>query len=213
NYFHRLLHLKKAYRITSFSCEQTSPRERTLENPTSLVFRRYIDLIEIPNDNFPEHYFNFASNKQLPSRDDVRIAILTEILNDNFPEHYFNFASNNQLPSRDDVRIAILTAVNRVHRSGDATTNRIRQRTIDIQDLNGNTIVLTPWHEMALDFNVQEYEPMEKLVVIAVSSFWVRQFNGTYLDTPEPSAAVQTKATQDKVRPTRIIKKPTRYLE
>nr|GEV71249.1 reverse transcriptase domain-containing protein [Tanacetum cinerariifolium] len=32
-------------------------------------------------------------------------------------------------------------------------------------------------------------------------------------DTPEPSATVQTKATQDKARPTRIIKKPARYLE
>nr|GEY74009.1 retrotransposable element Tf2 [Tanacetum cinerariifolium] len=32
-------------------------------------------------------------------------------------------------------------------------------------------------------------------------------------DTPEPSAAVQTKAAQDKARPTRIIKKPSRYLE
>nr|GEX92034.1 RNA-directed DNA polymerase homolog [Tanacetum cinerariifolium] len=32
-------------------------------------------------------------------------------------------------------------------------------------------------------------------------------------DTPEPSAAVQTKASQDKARPTRIIKKPARYLE
>nr|GEV04664.1 transposon Ty3-I Gag-Pol polyprotein [Tanacetum cinerariifolium] len=32
-------------------------------------------------------------------------------------------------------------------------------------------------------------------------------------DTPEPNAAVQTKAAQDKARPTRIIKKPSRYLE
>nr|GEU73156.1 hypothetical protein [Tanacetum cinerariifolium] len=32
-------------------------------------------------------------------------------------------------------------------------------------------------------------------------------------DTPEPSAAFQTKAAQDKARPTRIIKKPARYLE
>nr|GEV35493.1 retrotransposon protein [Tanacetum cinerariifolium] len=31
-------------------------------------------------------------------------------------------------------------------------------------------------------------------------------------DTPEPSAAVQTKAAQDKARLTRIIKKPSRYL-
>nr|GEY13483.1 hypothetical protein [Tanacetum cinerariifolium] len=36
---------------------------------------------------------------------------------------------------------------------------------------------------------------------------------GEINDTPEPSAAVQTKAAQDKARPTRIIKKPTRYLE
>ncbi|GJZ34164.1 hypothetical protein Tco_0579600 [Tanacetum coccineum] len=149
DYFHRLLHLKKAYRITGFSCEQTGPRERTLENPTSLIFRRYIDLIEIPNDGFPEPYFNFASY--------------------------------NELPARADVIIAILTAVNRVHTSGDATRNRVRRRTIDIQDLNGNTIVLTPWHEMALNFNVQEYEPMEKPVVIAkvqhvqAYNFWAPQ--------------------------------------
>nr|GEV07188.1 zinc finger, CCHC-type [Tanacetum cinerariifolium] len=32
-------------------------------------------------------------------------------------------------------------------------------------------------------------------------------------DTPDPSAAVQTKAAQDKARLTRIIKKPSRYLE
>nr|GFB40417.1 transposon Tf2-1 polyprotein [Tanacetum cinerariifolium] len=32
-------------------------------------------------------------------------------------------------------------------------------------------------------------------------------------DTPEPSTTVQTKAAQDKARPTRIIKKPARYLE
>nr|GEW03624.1 hypothetical protein [Tanacetum cinerariifolium] len=32
-------------------------------------------------------------------------------------------------------------------------------------------------------------------------------------DTLEPSAAVQTKAAQDKARPIRIIKKPARYLE
>nr|GEX70452.1 hypothetical protein [Tanacetum cinerariifolium] len=32
-------------------------------------------------------------------------------------------------------------------------------------------------------------------------------------DTPKPSAAVQTKAAQDKARPTQIIKKPARYLE
>ncbi|GKE66272.1 hypothetical protein Tco_1520433 [Tanacetum coccineum] len=34
---------------------------------------------------------------------------------------------------------------------------------------------------MAMNFNVQEYESMEKLVVIAVSSCWVRRYNGLQL--------------------------------
>ncbi|GKB15919.1 DNA helicase [Tanacetum coccineum] len=43
---------------------------------------------------------------------------------------------------------------------------------------SGNIIQLALWHEMALEFNVKEYEKMEKPVVIAVSSYWVRHFNG-----------------------------------
>nr|GEX83401.1 nucleic acid-binding, OB-fold protein [Tanacetum cinerariifolium] len=80
-----------------------------------------------------------------------------------------------------DVRNAILTdyigriqAVSGIHTSGDVTTNRTRWRIIDIQNLSGNTISLALWHEMAMNFNVREYEPMEKPVVIAVSSYWVR---------------------------------------
>nr|GEZ91001.1 nucleic acid-binding, OB-fold protein [Tanacetum cinerariifolium] len=126
--------------------------ERTLENPTSLIFGRYIDLIEI--------------------------------LNDGFPEHYFNFASYNELSARADVRIVILTAVSRVHTSGDATTNRIRRR-IDIQDLDGNTIVLTLWHEMALNFNVQEYEAMEKPVVIAMESILTNYYEAVFNERNE----------------------------
>ncbi|GKB68753.1 DNA helicase [Tanacetum coccineum] len=152
DYFHQLLQLKKAYRITGFSCEQRGPWERTLENPTSHIFGRYIELIEIPNDGFPEHYFNFASYNELPARADIRNLVLT------------NYVGRIQV-------------VNRIYTTGDATTNRIRRRTIDIQNLNGNTVVLTLWHEMALNFNVQEYEAMEKPVVITVSSCWVRRFN------------------------------------
>nr|GEU32878.1 DNA helicase [Tanacetum cinerariifolium] len=46
---------------------------------------------------------------------------------------------------------------------------------------SGNVIGLTLWHDMALNFNLREYEAMEKPVVIAVSSCWVRQFNGLQL--------------------------------
>ncbi|GKD66516.1 hypothetical protein Tco_1308624 [Tanacetum coccineum] len=61
-----------------------------------------------------------------------------------------------------------IQAVSRIHRSGDATTNRNRQRTLDIHNLSSNIIGPSLWHEMATEFNVQEYETMEKPIVIAV---------------------------------------------
>nr|GEU66750.1 helitron helicase-like domain-containing protein [Tanacetum cinerariifolium] len=48
-------------------------------------------------------------------------------------------------------------------------------------ELLGNIIQLALWHEMALTFNITEYEAMEKPVVIAVTSCWVRHFNGLQL--------------------------------
>ncbi|GJV80955.1 hypothetical protein Tco_1516825 [Tanacetum coccineum] len=102
---------------TKFCCilmdKQTGLWERTLENPTSLIFGKFIDLQEIPSENFPEHYFNFASYNELLARADMQNAILT-----------------------DGVK---------------------------------------------LNFNMQEYEAIEKPVVIAVSSCWVRRFNGLQL--------------------------------
>ncbi|GJT58844.1 RNA-directed DNA polymerase, eukaryota, reverse transcriptase zinc-binding domain protein [Tanacetum coccineum] len=81
--------------------------DRTLENPTSLIFGRHVDLIELPNDGFPEHYFNFASYNELPARADGR-----------------------------DIPLAAYKAVNRVYMSGDATINCSDRRTIDIQNLS-----------------------------------------------------------------------------
>ncbi|GJT82695.1 hypothetical protein Tco_1057037 [Tanacetum coccineum] len=59
--------------------------------------------------------------------------------------------------------------INRVLTSGDATTNRIHQQIIDIQNLSG-IIGLTLWNEMATEFNMAEYELMQKPIVIVVSS-------------------------------------------
>ncbi|GJW40219.1 nucleic acid-binding, OB-fold protein, partial [Tanacetum coccineum] len=150
-YFNQLLHLRKAYRISGFSCEQTGLWERTLDNPTSLIFGRFIQLEEVHSDNFPEHYFNFASYNELAARVDVRNAVLTDY-------------------------IGRIQVVNIIRTSGDATSNRTHRRIIDIQNLSGNTISLTLWHDMALNFNLKEYEAMERPVVIAVSSCWVRRF-------------------------------------
>ncbi|GJX42382.1 DNA helicase, partial [Tanacetum coccineum] len=155
-YFDQLLELHTAYRITGFSCEHTPPWERTLGNPTSITFGKFISLQEIPNNDFPEHYFNFASYNELPAKLNIRNPVLTDY-------------------------IGYVQAVSGIRTSGDVTTNRIHRRIIDIQNLSGNIIGLTLWHEMALNFNLREYEAMEKPVVIAVSSCWVRQFNGLQL--------------------------------
>nr|GEX70653.1 hypothetical protein [Tanacetum cinerariifolium] len=150
-YLDRLLQLYKAYRISGFRCEQTGLWERTLDNPTSLIFGRFIQLEEVPGEDFPGHYFNFASY--------------------------------NKHAARADVRNAMLTIPNQIHTSGDATSNRIHRRIIDIQNLSGNTISLALWHDMAVNFNLQEYEALERLVVIAVSSCWVRRYHGLQLSS------------------------------
>ncbi|GKD05147.1 DNA helicase, partial [Tanacetum coccineum] len=67
-YFDQLLQLHSAYRITGFSSEQTVPWERTLDNPTSLTFGKFISLQEIPNADFPKHYINFAAYNELPTK-------------------------------------------------------------------------------------------------------------------------------------------------
>nr|GEY47962.1 nucleic acid-binding, OB-fold protein [Tanacetum cinerariifolium] len=46
----------------------------------------------------------------------------------------------------------------------------------------GNIIQLALWHEMALTFNITEYEDMEKPVIIAITSCWVRHFNDTLFE-------------------------------
>nr|GEY59278.1 hypothetical protein [Tanacetum cinerariifolium] len=58
--------------------------------------------------------------------------------------------------------IGYVQGVTEIPTSGNVTSNRIHRRIIDIQNLR-----LTLWHEMALNFNLKEYEAMEKPVVIA----------------------------------------------
>ncbi|GJX68714.1 putative reverse transcriptase domain-containing protein [Tanacetum coccineum] len=77
-YFDQLLELHTTYRITGFSCEHTPLWERTLDNPTSLTFGKFISLQQIPNNDFPEHYFNFASYNELLTKLNIRNPVLTE---------------------------------------------------------------------------------------------------------------------------------------
>ncbi|GKD12307.1 DNA helicase [Tanacetum coccineum] len=76
-YFDQLLQLRKAYRFFGFSCEPTDNWERTLLTQTSLIFGRFLQVEEIPNTDFPEHYFNFVAYNELPDRATTRNPILT----------------------------------------------------------------------------------------------------------------------------------------
>nr|GEV29215.1 nucleic acid-binding, OB-fold protein [Tanacetum cinerariifolium] len=116
--------------------------------------------------DFPEHYFNFAAYNELAARANVRNEILTDVQqipNSDFPEHYFNFAAYNELAAKADTTLVAYK--------------------------HGYTISLALWHEMAVNFSVREYKAMEKPVVIAVSSCWVRH-NVTPV---EPQQAQQLK--------------------
>nr|GEW77692.1 DNA helicase [Tanacetum cinerariifolium] len=96
--------------ISRFSCDKTSPWERTLENNTSLIFGKYIELHNIPNDDFPEHYFDFASYNELVRRANVKSAVLTDY-------------------------IGRIHAISGISTFRDATSQRKRRRTIDIENL------------------------------------------------------------------------------
>nr|GEV99382.1 DNA helicase [Tanacetum cinerariifolium] len=52
-----------------------------------------------------------------------------------------------------------------------------------IEAVVGNTISLALWHDMAVNFNLQEYEALERPVAIAVSSCWVRRYHGLQLSS------------------------------
>ncbi|GKB60103.1 retrotransposon protein, putative, ty1-copia subclass, partial [Tanacetum coccineum] len=80
-YFDQLLELHTAYIISDFSYDKTSPWERTLENDTSLIFGKYIQLYNIPNDDFPEHYFNFAAYNELARLASVKNTVVTGTTN------------------------------------------------------------------------------------------------------------------------------------
>nr|GFB02834.1 hypothetical protein [Tanacetum cinerariifolium] len=97
-----------------------------------------------------------------------------EIATTDFLEHYFNFAAYNELSDRLAVKNSILT-VGRIVTTRNATATRKTQRAIDIKNLSGNKIGFTLWDEMALNYNVCEYDSMEKPVIIAVSSCYINR--------------------------------------
>nr|GEX69255.1 hypothetical protein [Tanacetum cinerariifolium] len=152
-YFDQLLQLKKAYLFTGFSCEPTDSWERTLPTEITLIFGRYLQAKEIATTDFPEYYFKFAAYNELSDQLAAKNPILTDY-------------------------IGRIRSVGRIVTTRNATATRKSQRAIDIKNLSGNTIGFTLWDEMALNFNVSEYDSMEKPVIIAVSSCYINRYNG-----------------------------------
>nr|GEX41943.1 DNA helicase PIF1, ATP-dependent [Tanacetum cinerariifolium] len=63
---------------------ETKTWDRTLPNDITLIFGRYTSFIPIPNDNFPEHYFNFIAYNEVDARADVSGAPLTVVCSFHF---------------------------------------------------------------------------------------------------------------------------------
>ncbi|GKD60085.1 DNA helicase [Tanacetum coccineum] len=143
---------------------------RTLRNDTSLIFGKYLQVNNIPNDYFPQHYFDFAAYNELADRANVRDAVLTDY-------------------------IGCIRAISGIYTFGDATSQRKSCRMIDIENLSGNIISLTLWNEMAKEFDMKAYESLPKPVVIAVSSCWVSRYNDAH--SPLTSEIRKSKQSTD----------------
>lgn len=141
------------YRIQGYGCKKTDKWQRTLPNRMTLLFGKYTQLTPIEEAGFPEHYFNFAAYNEVSRRTENRDSILTDY-------------------------IGIIRNVGAVKEFGDATTNRIARKNIDIQNLNGNVVAFTLWNEAARGFEVSLCTQLQQPVVIAVSSCWAKRFAG-----------------------------------
>nr|GEU67109.1 DNA helicase [Tanacetum cinerariifolium] len=151
-YFIPLLQDGAAYRISNFIYIQTNNYQQTLDTETTLKFGKYTKFDSISSDGFPKHYFNFSSYNQLSNK----------IYNHDRP------ASEKQ-PTLTDY-IGCLIKVGNIMEFGSANTSQKTIKTLDIENLNGNVVELALWDDMARNFNVADYNSMERPVIITVSS-------------------------------------------
>ncbi|PWA97527.1 nucleic acid-binding, OB-fold protein [Artemisia annua] len=159
------LQLDMCYRIQGYGCKRTDNWQRTLENKITLLFGRFTQAAPIQDEGFPSHYFNFAAYNEVCRRADTREPILTDY-------------------------VGIIRNIGTIREFGDASTNIISRRNIDVQNLNGNTVMLTLWNELAADFPVARVEQMEHPVVIAASSCWAKRHAGVIQLSSTPATSI-----------------------
>lgn len=109
------LQIGGCYRIQGYGCKKTDKWQRTLPNRMTLLFGKYTQATPIEEAGFPQHHFNFAAYNEVSWRTENKDSILTDY-------------------------IGIIRNIGAIKEFGDATTNRIARRNIDIQNLNGNEV-------------------------------------------------------------------------
>ncbi|GJS54468.1 DNA helicase [Tanacetum coccineum] len=159
DYFSDLLQLNDAYRISRFRCIPTKTWDRTLPNDITLTFGKYTSIIPISNADFPEHYFNFVAYNEVNQR-----------------------ATQSEAPLTD--YIGCIYRVSDPLRSGDATRTRRVRRIIDVQNLDGMNLPFLIWGDKAENFDMDEYNQMQKPVIIAIATAWAtKKYEGLQLSS------------------------------
>ncbi|PWA35704.1 nucleic acid-binding, OB-fold protein [Artemisia annua] len=159
------LQLDGCYRIQGYGCKRTDNWQRTLDNRVTLLFGRYTQAAPIQDEGFPKHYFSFAAYNEVCHRADTREPILTDY-------------------------IGMIRNIGTIREFGDTTTNIISRRNIEIQNLNGNVVMLTLWNELATGFPITRLDEMDQPVITSASSCWAKRHAGVIQLSTTPATAI-----------------------
>ncbi|PWA80119.1 nucleic acid-binding, OB-fold protein [Artemisia annua] len=159
NHFTPILIPGKTYRILDFTCHDTDNWQQTLENRKSLGFSRFTKFDTIPDVGVPAHFFDFISYNQLPDR----------VVDP-------NDTTRTTYPVLTDYIGCYIRSGNK-EKVGSPMKTQSFQRKIEIQNLNGNSIELTLWGQLAETFNKEGIDALEKPIIIAVSSCKVSRYH------------------------------------
>ncbi|PWA37880.1 nucleic acid-binding, OB-fold protein [Artemisia annua] len=157
-----------AYLIRGFGCQKTERWQQTLSNKITLLFGKYTEIIA---NGFPEHYFEFAAYNELGKIADDKDSGLTDY-------------------------IGYVRTIYEKRTTGDATTNIVTHRNIELQNLNGNSVTLTMWNDMATSFQKDLEMAVEQPIVVATKNTYLIYFMCVvFLNVPQTTGGIQLSAT------------------
>ncbi|PWA34574.1 nucleic acid-binding, OB-fold protein [Artemisia annua] len=147
------LQINCVYKIEGFGFERPDSWGKTLDNDITLCFGKYTQANLLQDQNFPNHYFNFAAFNELNARLEKKNPILTD---------YIGYVHN----------------VEKVNKYGGATSTRVKLRNIGIRNLNNDVVLFTLWNEDADKFDENKYAQMKQPVILTVSSCYLKRYAG-----------------------------------